>query len=51
VEDQEQVIALLRGTSRKLGLWEAGLTETVVKRARRAIDEMVDALEAMIRAA
>jgi len=51
VEDQEQVIEILRDASRKLGLWEIGLTETAVKRARRAIDEMVDTLEAMIRAA
>ena len=46
VEDQEQVIEILRATSRKLGLWESGLTETVVKQARRAIDELVGDLEA-----
>jgi hypothetical protein len=45
-EDQEQIIEILRAVSRKLGLWEAGLTETVVKSARRAIDEMVGYLEA-----
>ena len=51
MEDQDQVIVILRDTSHKLGLWEAGLTETVVKRARRTIDEMADDLEAKIRAA
>jgi hypothetical protein len=45
-EGQEQIIEILRGASRKLGLWEAGLTETAVKRARLAIDEMVGDLEA-----
>jgi hypothetical protein len=51
VQNQEQIIEILREASRKLGLWEAGLTETVVKHARRAIDKMVDDLEAKIRAA
>jgi hypothetical protein len=51
VEGQEQVIEILRDASRKLGLWETGLTETVVKRARPAIDEMAGDLEAKMRAA
>jgi hypothetical protein len=44
--DQEQLIERLRKASEKLGLWEAGLTETVVRAARLAINEAVADLEA-----
>jgi hypothetical protein len=44
--DDEQLIEMLRKAWEKLGLWEAGLTETVVRAARLAINEAVANLEA-----
>jgi len=44
--DQGQIIEILRGASRTLSLWQAGLSETVVRSARLAIDEVMGELEA-----
>src|SRR5215831_2837809 len=46
VLDQEQIIEILRGASNTLSLWQAGLTETVVRSARLAINEVMGDLEA-----
>jgi hypothetical protein len=44
--DREQIIEILRGASNSLSLWQAGLTETVVRSARLAINEVMGELEA-----
>jgi len=44
--DQEQIIEILRGASNTLSLWQVGLTETVVRSARLAIDEVMGDLKA-----
>jgi hypothetical protein len=45
VHDQEQIIEILNKASDALGLWQAGLTETVVRSARLAINELPADLE------
>ena len=44
--DQGQIIEILRGAANTLSLWQAGLSETVVRSARLAIDEMMGDLDA-----
>jgi hypothetical protein len=45
VRDREEIVAILRQTSRKLSLWASGRAEPAMKSAHRAIDEMVADLE------
>ena len=44
-QDQEQIIEILLNTSDRLRLWQSGITETVVRSARVAINETVADLE------
>src|SRR5215469_15795660 len=46
VLDQEQITEILRAASKTLGLWQAGLTETVVRSVCLAITEVMGELEA-----